>query len=236
MPQLSTAFRFFYGIRRKVLSSRVMGSSFHTKNSSNVDENDAPSGKNGNSGANPPKLVKGVVFDKYLQKIKETLGLPLDIPVLESVETLSPEEKVNAFKVILEIENEAMLNMQMRPDNKGIPKAIITNNNIDSVNHMLNTVIPAESNGKKHAFDHIITRDFGILKPDPTLLHHIAGLWNVNSSELLMIGDSMDDMQCGKYAGATSILIKCEYNDAAAPYASVIAESPVDIITFLSQR
>jgi len=65
-----------------------------------------------------------------------------------------------------------------------------------------------------------LSREWRPYKPDPASLHHIADHWKVESSELVMIGDSAkDDVVCGINAGAVTILLdeKKEYRGLDDP-------------------
>lgn len=66
-----------------------------------------------------------------------------------------------------------------------------------------------------HIFLPIITRDTrNILpKPDPAGILHIASEWGLaNGENLIMVGDSIDDMTAGHMAGAATVLLLNERN------------------------
>lgn len=68
------------------------------------------------------------------------------------------------------------------------------------------------------AFSIMISRSFQPVKPHPAAIHHICGFWGVDASDVIMCGDSIDDIACGKAAGATTVLIgedgEPHYDDA----------------------
>jgi len=74
------------------------------------------------------------------------------------------------------------------------------------VNHLVNNFLP------DHKFEPIITREFLPPKPHPAPILHIAEQWNLKPQNLIMVGDSIDDMKSGKAAGATTVLIKSNVN------------------------
>ncbi|KAJ9624935.1 hypothetical protein H2203_004885 [Taxawa tesnikishii (nom. ined.)] len=89
------------------------------------------------------------------------------------------------------------------------------------VTHLLSTHLP----GHISAFSPIITRDFRPPKPSPAGILHIAQAWGlISSSEisnegrpiakraipLIMVGDSVDDMEAGREAGAATVLLRSE--------------------------
>lgn len=84
---------------------------------------------------------------------------------------------------------------------------LTTNKLQKPVNHLMNSFIP------DHKFDPIVTRDFTPTKPHPAPIQHIAESWNTEPKNLIMVGDSIDDMKSGKDAGATTVLIRTHAND-----------------------
>lgn len=66
-----------------------------------------------------------------------------------------------------------------------------------------------------HIFLPIVTRDTPNLlpKPDPAGILHIASEWGLaNGENLIMVGDSIDDMTAGHMAGAATVLLLNERN------------------------
>lgn len=55
--------------------------------------------------------------------------------------------------------------------------------------------------------DDILGRGEAIPKPDPDGLLHLARRWGVASSELLMVGDYLHDLQCARAAGVANVLV-----------------------------
>ncbi|PVU96138.1 hypothetical protein BB559_002501 [Furculomyces boomerangus] len=171
--------------------------------------------------------------------MRAELKVPKDQRTLNYVESLKCEdEKLAAYKKIKEIEDIAKASMELQPgfkelfdylDSRGILKGIITLNNSETVNHMLENVIPAGTNGRKVDFEHILTREFGMIKPDPTPLLHIAEKWGLKPEEIIMVGDSADDIECGHNAGSLTILLKNDVNQSHTEIAN-IAVSRLDHI------
>jgi phosphoglycolate phosphatase-like HAD superfamily hydrolase len=62
--------------------------------------------------------------------------------------------------------------------------------------------------------DRLSTREFRPPKPDPAGILHIAKSWSLPSAEnLIMIGDSVDDMTAGRRAGAATVLLVNDANE-----------------------
>jgi len=53
----------------------------------------------------------------------------------------------------------------------------------------------------------IVTREFKPPKPDPAGIRHIAQVWGIPTSEMIMVGDSIDDMLAGRRAGVRTVLL-----------------------------
>jgi phosphoglycolate phosphatase-like HAD superfamily hydrolase len=57
------------------------------------------------------------------------------------------------------------------------------------------------------------TREFRPPKPSPAGILHIAKEWSLpNADNLIMVGDSIDDMTAGRAAGAATVLLVNEAN------------------------
>ncbi len=53
----------------------------------------------------------------------------------------------------------------------------------------------------------------GINKPDPRVSHHILQHWKVDDPQKVwFVGDSLDDMLCGRQAGCKTCLIITDHN------------------------
>ena len=59
----------------------------------------------------------------------------------------------------------------------------------------------------------VVTREFKPPKPSPKPLLHIIETWGVNPGEVLMVGDSHDDMDAGLSAGCAVVLLRHEDNE-----------------------
>jgi phosphoglycolate phosphatase-like HAD superfamily hydrolase len=57
------------------------------------------------------------------------------------------------------------------------------------------------------------TREFKPPKPSPAGILHIAAQWSLPTAEnLIMVGDSIDDMTAGRHAGSATVLLVNEVN------------------------
>ncbi|ODQ68422.1 HAD-like protein [Nadsonia fulvescens var. elongata DSM 6958] len=170
--------------------------------------------------------IKGVVFDMdgtlckpqtwMFGQMRSALGLDKGIDLLTYVHSLPEKEQEEAQEILRKIERKAMVEMIPQPglnqlmdylDVKGIPKAICTRNFPVPVDHLLTSFLP------EHTIGPIITRDFMPTKPHPAGILHIAEQWGISAKNIIMVGDSIDDMEAGDKAGAATILIESDVND-----------------------
>ncbi len=89
----------------------------------------------------------------------------------------------------------------------GFPLAIVTNKPYEF------TVPLLEAFGIREYFSTILGGDsLAKMKPDPMPLNYLLSDWQLTSDELLMVGDSKNDILAAKAAGITSIGLTYGYN------------------------
>lgn len=135
--------------------------------------------------------------------------------ILDVIHSWDPARQDQAFKIIAEMEEQALNNMRIMPgaehlckllDDAGIPRALVTRNVSSSVEFFHKTAFNLPP------FFPSLSREWTPYKPDPAALHHIADQWGVSPKELVMIGDSAkDDIVCGNRAGAISVLLDVQW-------------------------
>ncbi|KAI1933384.1 hypothetical protein LOZ12_006477 [Ophidiomyces ophidiicola] len=174
-------------------------------------------------------VLKGVVFDvdgtlclpqQYMfQEMRSALGIDKSVDIITHIRGLpSQEEREEAAAKIQAIERSAMVKQTPQPGlvelmdylhSKGLKRALCTRNFETPVTHLLTTHLPT------HVFHPIVTRDTPNLmpKPDPAGILHIAESWGLqNADDLIMVGDSLDDMTAGRKAGAATVLLLNDHN------------------------
>ncbi|KNE62161.1 HAD hydrolase, family IA [Allomyces macrogynus ATCC 38327] len=114
------------------------------------------------------------------------------------------------------MEHEAMLAMEMAPgyhalmqflETAKVPKAILTHNNMDPVDHLL------QHHASGYKFEPVVTRDtVRPTKPFPDPLEYIARL--TSPRPILMVGDGTDDVKCAQAAGAMACYVHTIENGA----------------------
>lgn len=150
-------------------------------------------------------------------EMRSALGIPKSVDVLDHIYSLPTlEEQQVAHEKIRVIERRAMLlqkpqagvlNLMRYLDERKVRKGICTRNFDTPVSHLIDSFLQG------HLFQPIITREFRPPKPDPAGILHIAREWGLSDgSNLIMVGDSIDDMTAGYKAGAATVLLANESN------------------------
>jgi HAD superfamily hydrolase (TIGR01509 family) len=153
---------------------------------------------------------KGLIFDMdgtltvptidFIQVRKE-LGIPRGNDLVKMIESW-PEEKRNwAWSVIERHEEKAEIKLQpgvreslFKFRDAGLRLGILTRNSMKSARKVLNIL--------KFEFDEILTREHSHIKPDPETVRHFLKKWSFEPDDILVIGDYIHDIECGKAAGA----------------------------------
>ncbi|OKO92682.1 hypothetical protein PENSUB_12667 [Penicillium subrubescens] len=158
--------------------------------------------------ASDAPVLKGIVFDvDGTLCSRDALGIDKSIDILHHIRDLpTPEDRAAAVAKVQAVERRAMLEQQPQPGlaklmdylkSRGLRRALCTRN-------------------FDHIFLPIITRDTPNLlpKPDPAGILHIAREWGLTNraENLIMVGDSIDDMTSGHAAGAATVLLVNERN------------------------
>ncbi|KAL1955955.1 hypothetical protein VTO42DRAFT_7940 [Malbranchea cinnamomea] len=175
--------------------------------------------------------LKGVVFDvdgtlclpqHYMfQEMRDALGIDKSVDIITHIRSLpTPEQREEASAKVQAIERAAMLKQIPQPGlsrlmdylkSRGVKRALCTRNFETPVTHLLKNHLP------NHEFHPIITRETPdvLPKPDPAGILHIAKAWGLeNADDLIMVGDSIDDMTAGHKAGAATVLLVNDRNQA----------------------
>ncbi|XAR48905.1 N-acylneuraminate-9-phosphatase [Bertholletia excelsa] len=154
-----------------------------------------------------PAMYRSVLGEEEYLAVKSKN--PSGIDILNHIECWSPEKRRRAYEIIADFERQGLDRLQIMPgaselcdflDRRKIRRGLITRNVKAAVDlfhcRFGITFAPA------------LSREFRPYKPDPAPLLHICSTWEVQSNEVMMIGDSLkDDVACGKRAGAFTCLL-----------------------------
>ncbi len=139
------------------------------------------------------------------------MELPAEMAILEALIRL-PADHANRCQEILDRhEREGAARSQLLPGVREVlesvtrkrwQQAIVTRNS--------RPVTEATLRGVGLHFPHVITRDDGPVKPHPWPIEHLCRQWQVRPDEVVMIGDYRFDVECGRAAGARTVLLTGE--------------------------
>jgi HAD superfamily hydrolase (TIGR01509 family) len=168
------------------------------------------------------KAIKGVLFDfdgtltlpgaLDFPAIKREMNCPEDRPILEFLDTQSPNRRAQLLEVLESKESEAASKSYPNEGAEKCLKAlkqhgallgIITRNSRSSVNLALEKFDGIHTND----FAVIITRENCLPKPHPDGVMKAAQKMGLSTTEILVVGDYRFDIMAGYAAGARTALL-----------------------------
>ncbi|MBX8556144.1 HAD family hydrolase [Pseudomonas cichorii] len=149
--------------------------------------------------------------------IKRALGIPLEDDILGHLAALPAD--VSAAKHAWLLEHERELALASRPAEgavelvrelagRGYRLGILTRNARELAHITLEAIGIADC----FAAEDVLGRDEATPKPDPAGLLKLAGAWDVSPGQMVMIGDYRHDLDCGRAAGAKTVLVNLPEN------------------------
>jgi HAD superfamily hydrolase (TIGR01509 family) len=155
--------------------------------------------------------LDGTITQPYFDfdAIRQEIGLSPDSgPLLESMEKMTPRQRVEAERILHYHEDKAVTESQLNPGAEqtlaalraaGIHIGILTRNARDN----------AFAIARKHSlqFDAVIGREDGPVKPDAFGVLQLCRQFGVEPRETLLVGDYLFDLLSAKAAGAVAVLL-----------------------------
>jgi len=196
--------------------------------------------------------VHGFVFDLDgtltlpvldFAKLRHELQCPKGIDILTFCNSKSGSDKEKALQLVEEFEEEGRQNTKLQPgvcevlkflSQHGLKRALITRNLQPSVDQFLDLLGDTDNYGGP--FTHSLTRAFTPPKPDPAPLLHICKEWGVQPRNVVMVGDHLHDIQCGKDAGSVTMLLNDSKNGDFKKHADFNVDSLNEIITLITSK
>jgi HAD superfamily hydrolase (TIGR01549 family) len=164
----------------------------------------------------PPRRRRAVLFDMDgtltrpqfdFDAIRREIGMPAG-PILETVAAMPPDERARAEAILHRYEREFAATSELQPgaaeavawvSRHGLRSALMTRNSRESADVFL------ERHGLR--FDLVWTRTDGPTKPSPAPVQAICGRLGVQPGDAWVVGDYLYDVQCGRAAGARTVLL-----------------------------
>ncbi|GLC58380.1 hypothetical protein PLESTB_001352600 [Pleodorina starrii] len=190
-----------------------------------------------------PLFYKAIVFDMDgtlteahidFADMRARTGIPVG-DLFTVMESWEEEPRIAAsMATILQIEAQAAAAVSAKPGlmelmqllrDKQVPVALVTRNTTDSVAAFFRLLGPEWSG----LFSQVLTREFRFVKPDRRLLTHVAQTWGIDPADMLMVGDSFEDVECGNASGAASCLVAGGGNEKPG---TVVQPPPGAVATF----
>ncbi|RMT54500.1 HAD family hydrolase [Pseudomonas coronafaciens pv. atropurpurea] len=149
--------------------------------------------------------------------IKRELDIPQDHDILGHLAALPAEESAAKHAWLLEHERELALGslpadgaveLVRELSARGYRLGILTRNAQELAYITLKAIGLADC----FAVEDVLGRDEATPKPDPAGLLKLAGAWEVEPQRMVMIGDYLHDLSCGRAAGAKTILVNLPDN------------------------
>ncbi|MGM8930501.1 HAD family hydrolase [Salinicola halophyticus] len=149
--------------------------------------------------------------------IRRHLEIPDGADILHHLETLPVAERDAKHAWLLEHERElatrstaatGAIELVQALGERGCRLGILTRNAKELAH------ITLEAIGLDDCFapDDVLGRDEAPPKPHPGGLEHFSRRWNVAAPELVMVGDSPIDLECGRAAGTRTVLVNVSDN------------------------
>jgi len=149
--------------------------------------------------------------------IREALGIPAEDDILTHLAALPADEAAAKHAWLLEHERElaeastaatGAVELVRELAARGCRLGILTRNARELAHVTLEAIGLADC----FPVEHVLGRDEAAPKPSPVGLLKIAAAWGVAPSELVMVGDYRFDLDCGRAAGARTILVNVPDN------------------------
>lgn len=144
--------------------------------------------------------------------IREELGLPVGLPILESIAKLPDEEATAVNRRLDEIELQIAERSEPAGGAAKLLETLLSQGaeiGILTRNNAINIHVTLKAAGLLHYFaqDDLISRDCITPKPAPDGIHHLLNNWQAEVNDAVMVGDSIHDLNAGRNAQTATIYL-----------------------------
>ncbi|RRV06215.1 HAD family hydrolase [Pseudomonas sp. v388] len=149
--------------------------------------------------------------------IKRALEIPLEDDILGHLAALPAEQSIAKHAWLLEHERELAVASQPAQGAvelvrelaaRGYRLGVLTRNARELAHITLEAIGLADC----FAVEDVLGRDEATPKPHPAGLLKLAQAWDVEPSRMVMVGDYRHDLDCGRAAGARTVLVNLPEN------------------------
>ncbi|BAP41767.1 HAD family hydrolase [Pseudomonas sp. 21LCFQ02] len=144
--------------------------------------------------------------------IKRALDIPPEADILGHLASLPADEAAAKHAWLLEHERELAVGSKAAPGavalvrelaGRGYRLGILTRN----ARELAHITLAAIGIADCFAVQDVLGRDEATPKPDPAGLLKLASAWDVAPQNMVMVGDYVHDLNCGRAAGAHTVLV-----------------------------
>lgn len=144
--------------------------------------------------------------------IRDELGLPVGLPILESLAALPDEESAPLHQRLNDIELEIAAESKAAEGAGLLLESLLssgTNIGILTRNNKTNIDVTLKAAGLDGFFkeEDLLSRDCAIPKPAPHGILQLLRQWDATANESMMVGDHLHDLLSGRAAGTKTLYI-----------------------------
>ena len=142
--------------------------------------------------------------------IREELGLPFGLPILESIDKFPDEKSAQLNQRLDEIELEIAERSEPADGAAELLESLLSQGakiGILTRNNAINIQVSLKAAGLLHYFAEadLLSRECAAPKPAPDGIHKLLNNWQASIDDAVMVGDSIHDLDAGRNAKAATI-------------------------------
>lgn len=144
--------------------------------------------------------------------IRDELGLPDSLPILESLNAMSAAESAPIHQRLNEIELEIAAESKVAEGAELLLETLLSNGaniGILTRNNKINISVTLKAAGLDGYFtdENLLSRDCAIPKPAPDGILQLLNQWNAKGNQSVMVGDHLHDLLSGRAAGSKTLYV-----------------------------